>query len=116
MNLYSLFLWVIVVLLDLDPYSESGSGYGSTDLIESGSGPETLLSFQLIRACTVIGYGESVWVRLYEGLFKVIPLEAPELKAHNIRIPEIHIFDIKAQRILKKTRFLYQNSDSHRLC
>jgi hypothetical protein len=41
--------------------------------------------------------GNLCCVRLYEGLFKVIPLEAPELKAHNIRIPEIHIFDIKAQ-------------------
>jgi hypothetical protein len=94
-------LWVIFALLD--PDSGYGYGYGSTDRIQSGSGPETLLSFQLIRACTVIGYGESVWVRLYEGLFKVIPLEAPELKAHNIRIPEIHIFDIKAQRIFRKT-------------
>jgi hypothetical protein len=47
--------------------------------------------------------GNLFWVRLYEGLFKVIPLEAPELKAHNIRIPEIHIFDIKAQRENLKT-------------
>jgi hypothetical protein len=94
-------LWVIFALLDLDQDSESGSG--STGRIESGSGPGTLPSFQLIRACTVIGYRKSVWVRLYEGLFKVIPLEAPELKAHNIRIPEIHIFDIKAQRIFRKT-------------
>jgi hypothetical protein len=50
-------------------------------------------------------YCNRIWgicfgVRLYEGLFKVIPLEAPELKAHNIRIPEIHIFDIKAQENL----------------
>jgi len=72
----------------------------------TGSNPDPdpkLCLVSLIRACTVIGYGESVWVRLYEGLFKVIPLEAPELKAHNIRIPEIHIFDIKAQRIFRKT-------------
>jgi hypothetical protein len=60
--------------------------------------------------------GNLCCVRLYEGLFKVIPLEAPELKAHNIRIPEIHIFDIKEQRIFRKTRFLYQNSGLLRLC
>jgi hypothetical protein len=33
------FLWVIFALLDPDP--ESGSGYRSTDLIESGSRSET---------------------------------------------------------------------------
>jgi hypothetical protein len=61
--------------------------------------------------------GNLCWVRLYEGLFKVIPLEAPELKAHNIRIPEIHIFDIKAQtENLKKNIFLHQHSDSLRPC
>ncbi len=32
------FLWVIFARLDSDPDSESGSGYGSTDLIESGFG------------------------------------------------------------------------------
>jgi hypothetical protein len=36
---FFLFFWVIFAFLDLDPDSESG--YGSTDLIESGS--ETLV-------------------------------------------------------------------------
>jgi hypothetical protein len=30
-------LWVIFALLNPDPDSEIGSGYGSTDLLESGS-------------------------------------------------------------------------------
>jgi hypothetical protein len=42
MNLYKKFLllWVIFALLDSDPDPESGSG--STGLIESGSGSDTL--------------------------------------------------------------------------
>jgi hypothetical protein len=45
LNFFSLFLWVIFALLDLDPDSESRSGSNSesgsgfTDLIESGSNP-----------------------------------------------------------------------------
>jgi hypothetical protein len=35
---FFLFLWVIFALPD--PDSESGFGYGSTDLIESGSNPD----------------------------------------------------------------------------
>ncbi len=38
---FFLLLWVIFDLLDPDPDSEYGSG--STDLIESGSGSETLI-------------------------------------------------------------------------
>jgi hypothetical protein len=34
---FILLLWVIFALLDLDPNPDSESGYGSTDLIESGS-------------------------------------------------------------------------------
>jgi len=36
--IFFLFLWVIFALLD--PDSQSGSGYGSTDLIESVSNPD----------------------------------------------------------------------------
>jgi hypothetical protein len=35
---FFLLLWVIFALLDPDP--DSASGYGSTDLIESGSNPD----------------------------------------------------------------------------
>jgi hypothetical protein len=35
-----LFLWVIFALLGPVPDLDSGSGYGSTDLIESGSNPD----------------------------------------------------------------------------
>jgi hypothetical protein len=43
---FFIFLWVIFALLnpDLDPDSESGS----TDLIESGSGTETLIEESLL--------------------------------------------------------------------
>jgi hypothetical protein len=34
---FFLFFWVNFALLDLDPDFESGSGYGSTELIQSGS-------------------------------------------------------------------------------
>jgi hypothetical protein len=41
----------------LDPDPESGSGYGSSDLIESGSGPETWVARRLnVCSCTSIGY------------------------------------------------------------
>jgi hypothetical protein len=39
-----------------------------------------------------------VWVRIYDALFKVIPLDKPELKAFNIRISELLIYDIQAGR------------------
>ena len=42
---FFLFLWVIFALLDPDPDSESGSRYGSSDLIEFGL--ETLFYFDL---------------------------------------------------------------------
>ncbi len=37
---FFLFLWVIFALLDPDPDSEFKSGYGFTDLVESGSNPD----------------------------------------------------------------------------
>jgi hypothetical protein len=50
---FLLCLWVILALLDPDPDCESGSGYGSRDPIESGSGSTALVG----------GYGtQSIWL------------------------------------------------------
>jgi hypothetical protein len=46
-------LWVIFAPLNPDPYSEFVSGYGSTDLIKSGSGFETLFCTMLTVAILV---------------------------------------------------------------
>jgi hypothetical protein len=43
---FFLLLWEIFALLD--PYPDSESGYGSTDLIESVSGSETLIESMII--------------------------------------------------------------------
>jgi hypothetical protein len=46
-------LWVIFALLDPDPDCESGSGYGSRDPIESGSGSTALYFLcKLVRLLT----------------------------------------------------------------
>lgn len=67
----------------------SNSDFDSQDRI--GRPSETGIIGIIDPECRMIG------LRLYDGLFKVIPLDRDnkELKAFNIRLEELHVIDVK---------------------